>query len=259
MPADSVAEIREHWDRQARNATLSGAHVTHADHNQRELEIEILLQYLPRGQRVLDVGCGNGFSTAILAPHAREVVGIDYSDAMIDRARREHGDLPNVRFDVQDVLALDLPAASFDVAVSQRCLINLTSWERQQQALRHIARVVRPGGCFILQEGTRQGREALNQAREALGLTRMPAVPFNLDFDETTLWPFLREDFDIVDVRRLGVYDLVSRIVHPLLVSPAEPTNDARINDVARRVSACLRGADELGREFSAFLRRKTQ
>jgi hypothetical protein len=85
----------------------------------------------------------------------------------------------------------------------------------------------------------------------------MPVVPFNLDFDEETLWPFIRHDFDIVEVRRFGLYDLISRIVHPLLVSPAEPQYAAKINDVARQVAAQLRGADELSREFSAFLRRK--
>ena len=256
MP-DAVSEIKEHWERQARNVALDAAHVTHADRQQRLLEIEVLLQYLPHGQRVLDVGCGNGFSTAIVAQHAAHVVGIDYSASMIDRAKREHGHLANVTFEVQDLLDLRLPPRSFDAVISQRCLINLATWENQQKALTSIAAVLKPGGCFVLQEGTRQGREALNQGREALGLSRMPVVPFNLDFDEQTLWPFLRRSFDVVEVRRFGLYDLISRIVHPLLVSPAEPQYDAKINDVARQVSARLRGADDLAREFSAFLRRR--
>jgi SAM-dependent methyltransferase len=257
MPPDSLEDIKAHWDRQARDVALDGAQVTHADRQQRLLEIELLLQYLPRGQRVLDVGCGNGFATAIVARHAAHVVAIDYSAAMIERAQREHGQLPNVRFEVQDLLHLALPPCSFDAVVSQRCLINLGTWENQQTALTNIAAVLKPGGCLILQEGTRQGRELLNQARTAVGLDRMPVVAFNLDFDEETLWPFLRRYFDIVDVRRFGLYDLISRVVHPLLVSPAEPQYDARINDVARQVSARLRGADELAREFSAFLRRR--
>jgi ubiquinone/menaquinone biosynthesis C-methylase UbiE len=257
MPPDSVSQIKEHWERRARNLALDAEQVTHADRQQRLLEIDVLLQYLPRGQRVLDVGCGNGFSTAIVAQYAAHVVGIDYSAAMIERAQREHGHLANVTFEVQDLLDLHQPSSAFDAVVSQRCLINLDSWEHQQKALTQIAAVLKPGGCFLLQEGTQQGREMLNQTREALGLARMPVVSFNLDFDEEQLWPFLRRDFEIVDVRRFGLYDLISRIVHPLLVSPAAPKYDAKINDIARQVSARLRGADELSREFSAFLRRR--
>ena len=84
----------------------------------------------------------------------------------------------------------------------------------------------------------------------------MPPVPFNLDFDEEELWPFVREHFHVVEVRRFGLYDLISRVVHPLLVSPADPEYDSKINEVARDVSAKLRGMDELSREFSALLRR---
>lgn len=251
-----VAEVKAYWDGRARDASLEQDLVTHRDRFQRQLEIDILLQYLPRGQRVLDVGCGNGFSTAKLAPLCAHVIGIDYSAPMIERARKEFGRLTNVEFRVQDVLQPELPPDSFDVAITQRCLINLTSWEAQRQALANIAGLLKPGGCLILQEGTKQGRTRLNEARAALGLPRMPPVSYNLDFDEEQLWPFLRGYFDIVDVRRLGLYDLIARVVHPLLVAPAEPEYSARINEVAWHVCAQLRGADELAREFSALLRR---
>lgn len=256
MPSETVAAVKAFWEARARNSDLPAIAVTHPDWNQRLLELDVVLQYLPRGQRVLDVGCGNGFSTAMFARYASAVLGIDYSQEMIKRAQQEVGHLTNVAFQCVDVVNLDLPSASFDVAVSQRCLINLRDWESQKKAIGNIAQVVRPGGHFFLQEGTRQGRERLNQAREMLGLSRMPDVPFNLDMDEENLWPFVRQYFDIVEVRRFGLYDLISRIVHPLLVSPAEPKYSAKINEIARQVSAKLSGADDLGREFSAFLRR---
>ena len=37
----------------------------------------MLLKVLPRGQRAVDIGCGNGYSTAILARYSREVLGVD--------------------------------------------------------------------------------------------------------------------------------------------------------------------------------------
>ncbi len=256
MSSDSTAQVKAHWDAQAVRADLSDAAITHADGNQRLLEVEFALRDLPRGQRLLDVGCGNGHSTAQFAPYGAHITAIDYSEGMIERARRTYGHLANVTFQVQDVLNLKLPEAAFDGAISQRCLINLTSWADQQKALANICRVIRPGGILILQEGTQQGRARLNEYRHRLGLSSMPPVPFNLDFDEELLWPWIRQSFYIVTIRRFGTYDLISRVVHPLLVSPAEPRYDARINEIARLVAAQLSVAEKLGREFSAVLRR---
>jgi SAM-dependent methyltransferase len=226
------------------------------DRNQRILEIDEALRYIPPGQRILDVGCGNGYSTAIFATQAEHIVGIDYSAAMIARAKREYGHIPNISFEVRDILSpLPFPAKSFGVAVAQRCLINLVTWENQQKAIEQIVRVVRPGGYFVMQEGTGQGRERLNQLREQMGLPRMPDVPFNSDFDEMLLWPFLRRHFDIVQIRRYGLYDVVARVAHPMLVSPAEPKYEAKINEIARQLAATTDAAGEVSRWFTAFLR----
>jgi len=226
------------------------------DRNQRLLEIDEALRRIPSGQRILDVGCGNGYSTAIFAKQAERVVAIDYSEAMIARAKREYGDIKNITFEVRDILSpLPYPAKSFDVAVAQRCLINLATWEDQQKAIEHIERMIKPSGYFVMQEGTRQGRERLNQLREQLGLPLMPDVPFNSDLDESMLWPFLRRHFEIVQVRRYGLYDLIARVVHPLLVAPAQPDYEAKINDVARQVAAATDAAGDVSRWFTAFLR----
>ena len=181
-------------------------------------------------------------SRSALASYAKEVVAVDYSAAMIERAKKAFPHFENVTFRVADVLALDIEPGSFDVAISQRCLINLTSWEDQKRALENIAGTLKPGGVFVLQEGTRQGRERLNQVREMLSLSRMPPVRFNLDFDEEVLWPFLRRYFEVVDIHRFGLYDLISRVVHPLVEAPEEPQYDAPINEVAARVASVLEG-----------------
>lgn len=253
---ETTAQIKAFWESRALNTNLAVAQVTLPDSNQRNLEIETVLKYLPRGQYVLDVGCGNGYSTSIFAPYGKQIVGIDYSESMIARAKQEYGQLANVKFEVKDLLQLDFPPDTFDVAIAQRCLINLPTWEKQQQAIKNVARVLKPGGVFILQEGTQQGREQLNQTREFLGLPRMPPVAYNLDFDEKLLWPFVRNYFDLVEVKRFGLYDLIARIVHPLLIQPEEPRYDAKINQIAAQISAKLEGADFLSREFSAVLRK---
>ncbi|HEV8228906.1 MAG TPA: class I SAM-dependent methyltransferase [Candidatus Limnocylindria bacterium] len=254
----SVERIKETWDGRARDEGLQGAYVTMADRNQRILEIEEAQRYIPSGQRILDVGCGDGYSTVIFAKQAKEIVGIDYSEPMIDRAKRQYGDIRNATFEVRDILTpLPYAAHSFDVAVAQRCFINLGTWENQQRGLDNVTRVIRPGGYFILQEGTQQGREGLNQLRERMGLERMPEVTFNTDLDEERLWPFLRKSFDVVQIRRYGLYDVVARVVHPLLVAPAQPSYEAKINEIARNLSAEIDAAGEASRWFTAFLRVK--
>lgn len=256
MSSESIERIKETWEGRAKNTRLHGTYVTMTDRNQRVLEIDEALRYIPVGQRILDVGCGNGYSSAIFAKQAEHIVAIDFSEAMIARATREYGNVPNVTFEVRDVLApLPYAAASFGVAVAQRCLINLASWENQQRAIENIARVIRPGGLFVMQEGSRQGRLALNQLRQSMGLQAMPDVPFNTDFDEEKLWPFLRRHFEIVDVRRYGLYDVIARVVHPLLVAPAEPSYEAKINDIARKIAGTSDAAGDVSRWFTAVLR----
>lgn len=252
----SVDRIKETWDGRATSTELEGPYVTMADRNQRTLEIEEALRYIPPGQLILDVGCGNGYSTAIFAKQAEHILAIDYSEAMIARAKREYGSIPNITFEVRDITSpLPYGEKHFGVAVAQRCLINLATWENQQKAIENIARVIRPGGYFVMQEGTRQGREGLNQLRVKMGLPRMPDVEFNYDLDETVLWPFIERTFDIVEIRRYGLYDLIARVVHPLLVAPAQPDYEAKINDVARRVAATTDAAGDVSRWFTALLR----
>ncbi len=247
---------KDHWDSQARDKLLDADLVTHRDRYQRRLEIALLLQYLPHDLRVLDVGCGNGYSTALMAEVSAEVVGVDCSESMIQRAAAEFGGRGNLTFRLMEAQDLRFPDGSFDLVVTQRCLINLTSWAAQQAALLEIERVLSAGGTFLMQEGSKQGRRRLNEVREMFCLDSMPDVEFNLDLDEDVLWPFLRRSFDVVDVRRLGAYDLISRVVHPLLVAPDEPSYLAKINEIACLVGSKLSVADDLSREFTAILRR---
>jgi SAM-dependent methyltransferase len=252
-----IKAVKDHWDAQARDSGISPAAVTHRDHQQRLLEIAIVSRHLQPGSRLLDVGCGNGYATALLAPRVASVLAVDYSAAMIERARREHASVPNIQWKVDDVLVLAVPEAGFDAALTLRCLINLGSWEMQQRAILNILRTLRPGGLFLMAEGSQQGRAALNQARVRCGLSAMPRVPYNLDLDETMLWPFLKQHFEVVEVSRLGIYDLISRVVHPLLVQPEEPRYDARINEVGRQINEQLGGLDSIAREFIAVLRKR--
>ncbi len=68
-----------------------------------------------QAQRVLDVGCGEGYGTYLLAQHAKEVIAIDKDEKTIRRAKRRYA-LPNLSFQIQDVSGISAYSpCSFDV------------------------------------------------------------------------------------------------------------------------------------------------
>jgi ubiquinone/menaquinone biosynthesis C-methylase UbiE len=74
---------------------------------------------LVRGKRVLDLGCGDGRFALGVAPHAKQVVGIDPDPELIRTAARRarQAGLRNVRFAVGAGQSLDLADGAFDVVI----------------------------------------------------------------------------------------------------------------------------------------------
>lgn len=109
---------------------------------------------IQRGRRVLDLGCGAGGTVSKLRARGVEAVGIDFSPAMIEAARSEHG-LKNY---VTCAEATELPfeSDSFDVVIADGVLHHLAVQGRLNEALREVHRVLRPGGklCCFDRNGT---------------------------------------------------------------------------------------------------------
>ena len=98
---------------------------------------------------VLDLGCGTGRLLERAAdkwPDAH-FIGVDLSVQMVAEARRKHTGDSRFRFEVADAAALPLENASADVVFST---IPFHHWGDQLGGLRQVARVLRPGGLFVL-------------------------------------------------------------------------------------------------------------
>lgn len=101
-----------------------------------------------RGQRVLEIGCGNGAFALHLSRKGASVVGIDFSAVAIRRAsaRRRVGE-ESVRFAVGSASALPFAPGSFDLCFSCECLEHVPD---PGAVASEMHRVLRPGGTLVL-------------------------------------------------------------------------------------------------------------
>ena len=124
---------------------------------------------------IADIGCGEGYLTIEASRFAKRVVGIDRSEAVLERARaladrlarRSHGDDgrrgTNVEWTRGELENLPLESASVDVALLSQALHHA---EEPRAALAEAVRIVRPGGRVLLLELRRHQEEWV---RERLG------------------------------------------------------------------------------------------
>ena len=79
-------------------------------------ELEQRVETILAGRRILEVACGSGYWTRLLAPAARGVLATDINEAMLGIARERCRAWPRVEFQVMDCYALDATLGSFDGA-----------------------------------------------------------------------------------------------------------------------------------------------
>lgn len=102
---------------------------------------------LTQGARVLDVACGSGYGSALLAQHAAQVTGVDISAEAIAHARASYGAIANLQFREGDCTTLPFADASFDVVVSFETIEHIAAQER---FLDEVRRVLTPDGLLAL-------------------------------------------------------------------------------------------------------------
>jgi demethylmenaquinone methyltransferase / 2-methoxy-6-polyprenyl-1,4-benzoquinol methylase len=108
------------------------------------------------GTRALDVATGTGDLAIALARRGGEVVGSDFSEGMLERARLKS---PAVRWEQANAMALPYPDDAFDAATVGFGARNFSDLGR---GLREMVRVVRPGGRVVVLEITTPTRPPLS-------------------------------------------------------------------------------------------------
>lgn len=129
------------WARAGRGESMERGHRPTG-----EQAIERML--VPVDACVLDIGCGNGWATRLLAEQASggRVVGVDISDEMVALARHSSQEIDNIEFRVASAEQLPFDDGTFTHSFSME---SLYYYEDMAGALREIHRVLTPGGLLV--------------------------------------------------------------------------------------------------------------
>lgn len=245
----SIDEVHNYWDTMAEEHG-SDESATVPDKFYHAFEIkkisEAISNYSANNNvvRILDIGCGNGYATIQLAKQYPGVyfVGIDYSAKMIKIAERQAqaDGICNVKFIVGNVLDLSsMKEWTFDVVLTERCLINLKNFQEQKLAVLQMRIAMRAGGLMILVENTKNGLSSLNGLREKQSLPLIEERWHNYYIPDEELLRFFGEcqpHLSLVRMENIGnLYYIISRVVGAKLaaIEGREPLYSDAINEIA--------------------------
>jgi ubiquinone/menaquinone biosynthesis C-methylase UbiE len=181
------------------------------------------------GLRVMDLGCGNGFTlqTLVETYPSCSFSGVDFSEDLLAIARNRN--LPRTELSQGDARHLSFADGSFDFVYTERCLINILNAEEQLRGVREIARVLKPGGHYLMIESFSDGLEANNKARGDSGLPAIKEPYHNRYFEKDTLFDAIQGWFTAADLSEserssfpfhsnfLSSYYFVSRVLYPAM------------------------------------------
>jgi ubiquinone/menaquinone biosynthesis C-methylase UbiE len=131
-----------------------------------------LVMSLPDGDypRVLDVGCGTGFSSAAMLGRfdVATLVGVDPAEGMLEVFAAKLGEFPAVQVELraEDVMRMDVADGAFDAVISAMAL----HWFPDKPgAVARMARALRPGGVMGILTAGRGGEDAWRELLERIG------------------------------------------------------------------------------------------
>ena len=154
-------QVRAMFDRIAGLYDVMNSVMTGGLHHRWRERAADLAQVGP-GDKALDVATGTGDLALELSRRVGpggDVVGSDFSEGMLDRARTKAPERPGLRWEWGNALELDYPDGTFDAATVGFGARNFSDLER---GLAEMARVVRPGGRVVVLEITTPTRPPLS-------------------------------------------------------------------------------------------------
>jgi len=151
LASESIDSYRDFWDSSAvADAENAVAHGVEDVWGSGASELTMLQPYLSPDASVLEVGCGIGRIMYHVAPHCREMHGVDISAEMLKLAAKNLAHVPNVKLHLGSGYDLPLPADEFDFVYSCRVFQHVPK-NVVLNYLKEVHRVLKPGKKFALQ------------------------------------------------------------------------------------------------------------
>ncbi len=247
----SSTKIKEYWENRP---LLNPNTATTNDIYFRELEICTIIDTIKELNitkgKILDIGCGDGYSIIKMAKNFLDMdfTGIDYSNSMINNANKLLESNPELKMRVKfingDIMNIDeiLNDHIYNIIISDRCLINLDSSEKQYYVLSKIPKCLTPNGCYIAIENFIDGHNNMNKARNSVNLPDIPIRWHNLYFKDDEFLNATKSFFKHIKFKNFASsYYFATRVIYSAMckISGQEPDYYHDINKLAISLPYC--------------------
>ena len=143
---DYIAKQHEEWAGNVRVA-------------ERTKYTNILLEKVPKGTKILELGCGSGIPTTRQLARKFSVTGVDISAQQIALAQKK---VPTAKFLHADMTKIEFPKSSFDAVTAFYSIIHVPRQEHAE-LLHKISSWLRPGGLLVITMGANSNETQLNE------------------------------------------------------------------------------------------------
>jgi len=110
-------------------------------------DLLLLKDFIKDGDKILDLGCGNGRLAQLLEGKKVDYFGVDYNEEFIRIARAKY---PQYKFEAADVQNLAIPVETYDVVSLIAVLNHLPGSELKKRVLANAASYLKPGGHLLM-------------------------------------------------------------------------------------------------------------